>query len=83
MKILMWADQRLNPCFDSDCKTLCCLCYTTAPIELSITVDRGGYACGETINVREHHGCRKLALFKSTSLKMWCIIWHWGVLITL
>ena len=46
---------------DSDSKTLsCCCCFTSAPIELSASIDRGGYLSGESICITERHGCRRI-----------------------
>lgn len=48
----------VNPMSISDEKTIGSLCCTTAPIVLSVTLDKTGYVCGERIAVRVNHGYR-------------------------
>ena len=58
-----------SPLIGSDSKTLCCLCCTSAPIELSVVIDRGGYASGETIDIKENHRCRRITNVNATLLR--------------
>ena len=50
----------LTPLYGSDTKTLGCLCYSSAPIELTVSTEKGGYICGEKIVIRENHGRRSI-----------------------
>ena len=50
----------LSQSFGCDGTTLCCLCCTSAPIELTVVTDKGGYVSGETIVIREYHRCRRI-----------------------
>ena len=59
----------LNPLFDSDRKTLCCLCCMSAPIELLVEIDKGGYICEETIVIKEQHRCRRLTNVNAALLR--------------
>ena len=59
----------LNPLFDSDRKTLCCLYCTSAPIELLVEIDKGGYICGEKIVIKEQHRCRRLTNVNAALLR--------------
>ena len=56
---------------DSDSKTLdcCCCCFTSAPIELSASIDRGGYLGGERICIKERHGYRRITSTYATLLR--------------
>ena len=58
----------LNSLNDSDSKTLGCCCCTST-IELSASIDRGGYLCGETIHITERHGCRRITSAHATLLR--------------
>ena len=56
----------LTPLYGSDRKTLGCLCCTSAPIELTVSTEKGGYVCGERIVIRENHRCRRITNVSAT-----------------
>lgn len=59
----------LSQSVGSDETTLCCLCCTSAPIELTVVTDKGGYVSGETILIREYHRCRRITNISATLLR--------------
>lgn len=61
--------QLTMPLSSSGEKTLCCLCCTSGPISLSVTLDRGGYCPGESIaisTVAENHSNRRITAVRAT-----------------
>lgn len=56
----------ISPLYNSSEKTLNCFCCGSSPITLSVTLDRGGYTCGEAIIIRESHGYRRLTKVHAT-----------------
>jgi len=59
----------INPLFDFNAKSLCCLCCTSAPIELSVTINKGGYNCGEIIVIKESHRYRRITSVCATLMR--------------
>ena len=61
--------QLTAPLSNSNEKTLCCLCCTSGPISLSVTIDRGGYCPGESIAIStaaENHSSRRITAVQAT-----------------
>ena len=65
----------LTPFWGSDRQTVtlpgCFCCCTLAPIELTVSTEKGGYVSGERIVIRENHGYRRITnvsanLFRKT-----------------
>jgi len=59
----------MSPLSNSNAKVLSCLCCTSVPIELSVTLDKRGYACGETIVIGENHGYRRISNVHATLIR--------------
>jgi len=49
----------INELSDSSQKILCCL-WCASALTLSVTIDKGGYASGEKIVIKESHGYRRI-----------------------
>ena len=58
----------ITPLSDSKEKTVGCLCCISGPIKLSGTIEKGGYACGDTVVVQVNHRYRTFTNV-STSLR--------------
>ena len=65
----------LIPLWGADRQTVtlpgCLCCCTLAPVELTVSTEKGGYVCGERIIIRENHGYRRITnvsanLFRKT-----------------
>ena len=60
------------PLSSSNEKTLCCLCCTSGPISLDVSIDRAGYCPGESVAIStaaENHSNRRVTAVRATLMQ--------------